>query len=98
MFVKAVYLGYHPLGGNLEIGGIKVMKREWKKLRHPLIFSFGKSIQGVSPIFSDVFIAEENQKKVFFLANECGIGKYHIWGFSAKTAEKLSNYKRIKIK
>ncbi len=66
MFVKVIYKGYHPLGGDLEIGGIKIMQREWKKLRRPLIFAFGKSVQGVSPIFSDVFVAEES-KKVFSL-------------------------------
>ena len=98
MFVKAVYLGYHPLGGDLEIDGIKIMQLKWKELRRPLVFAFGKSIKGTNPIFSYAFVAEENEKKVFFLAQECGIGKYHIWGFSTKTAEKLSNYKRIKIK
>ena len=98
MFVKAVYLGYHPLGGDLEIDGIKIMQLKWKELRRPIVFAFGKSIKGTNPIFSYAFVAEENEKKVFFLAQESEIGKYHIWGFSTKTAEKLSNYKRIKIK
>ena len=98
MFVKAVYLGYHPLGGDLEIDGIKIMQLKWKELRRPLVFAFGKSIKGENPIFSYTFVAKENEKTVFFIANESEIGKYHIWGFSVKAAERLSNYKRIKMK
>ena len=94
MFVKAIYKGYHPLGGDLEIDGIKIMQHEWKELRRPLIFAFGKPVQGISPMFSDVFVAEENQKSVFFLANESGIGKYHIWCFSTKAVEKMNKYKK----
>ena len=98
MFAKATYLGYHPLGGDLEIDGIKIMQCEWKCLHRPIILPFGKTIQGVSPTFSYAFVVKENEKTVFFLANESGIGKYHIWSFSDKVVKKLREYKKLRIK
>lgn len=92
MFAKVTYLGYHCLGGDLEIDGVKIMQCEWKLLRKPIVFAFGQSCQGSSPTFSPTFIAEENRKMVFFLANESGIAKYHIWSFSDKAVEKLRSY------
>lgn len=97
MLAKAIYLGYYPLGGDLEIDGIKIMQFEWKTLSRPTIFTFGKTIQGASPIFSYVFVVTENEKAVFFLANECGIGKYHIWSFSDKVVKKLRKHKKLRI-
>ena len=98
MLAKAIYLGYYPLGGDLEIDGIKIMQFEWKNLYRPTILPFGKTVQGVSPIFSHIFVVTENEKAVFFLANECGIGKYHIWSFSDKVIKKLREYKKLRIK
>ena len=98
MLAKAIYLGCYPLGGDLEIDGIKIMQFEWKCLRRPIILPFGKTIQGVSPIFSYIFVVTENEKTVFFLANECGIGKYHIWSFSDKVVKKLREHKKLRIK
>ena len=97
MLAKAIYLGYHPRGGDLEIDGIKIMQFEWKRLRRPIILPFGKTIQGVSPTFSHVFAVTEKEKTVFFLANECGIGKYHIWSFSDKVVKKLREHKKLRI-
>ena len=97
MLAKAIYLGCYPLGGDLEIDGIKIMQFEWKCLRRPIILPFGKTIQGVSPIFSYIFVVTENEKTVFFLANECGIGKYHIWSFSDKVVKKLREHKKLRI-
>ena len=97
MLAKAIYLGYYQLGGDLEIDGIKIMQFEWKRLLRPIILPFGKTIQGVNPTFSHVFVVAEKQKTVFFLANECGIGKYHIWSFSDKFLEKLREHKKIRI-
>ena len=97
MLAKAIYLGYYQLGGDLEIDGIKIMQFEWKCLRRPIILPFGKTIQGVRPIFSYIFVVTENEKTVFFLANECGIGKYHIWSFSDKVAKKLREHKKLRI-
>ncbi len=98
MFAKATYLGYYPLGGDLEIDNIKIMQLDWKRLCRPVILSIGKTIQGSSPIFSYVFVVTENEKTVFFLANEYGIGKYHIWSFSDKVVKKLREYKKLRIK
>ena len=98
MLAKAIYLGYHQLGGDLEIDGIKIMQFEWKRLLRPIILPFGKTIQGVSPMFSYIFVVTENEKTVFFLANECGIGKYHIWSFSDKVVKKLREHKKLRIK
>ena len=97
MLAKAIYLGYYQLGGDLEIDGIKIMQFVWKTLHRPTIFSFGKIIQGESPTFSPVFVVTENEKTVFFLANECGIGKYHIWSFSEKVVKKLREHKKLRI-
>ena len=97
MLAKAIYLGYYPLGGDLEIDGIKVMQFEWKCLLRPIILPFGKTIQGVSPIFSHVFAVTEKEKTVFFAANECGVGKHHIRSFSYKTIKRLCEHKRLRI-
>ena len=97
MLAKAIYLGYYTLGGDLEIGGIKIMQFEWKCLLRPIILPFGKTIQGVSPTFSHVFAVTEKEKTVFFAANECGVGKYHIWSFSDKTIKRLREHKRLQI-
>ena len=97
MLAKAIYLGYYPLGGDLEIDGIKIMQLEWKHLRSPIILSFGKAIQGSTPTFSHAFVVTKNEKTVFFLANECGMGKYHIWSFSNKVIKKLREHKKMRI-
>ena len=97
MLAKAIYLGYYPLGGDLEIDGIKIMQFEWKCLLRPIILPFWKTTQGASPTFSHVFAVVEKEKTVFFLANECGIGKYHIWTFSDKFVKKLREHKKMRI-
>ena len=97
MFAKAIYLCYYPLGGDLEIDGIKIMQFEWKRLLRPIILPFGKTIQGVGPTFSHVFAVTENKKTVFFLVNEHGIGKCHIWSFSDKVVKKLREHKKLRI-
>ena len=98
MFTKTVYLGYYPLGGDLEINGIKVMQSQWKKLHKPVVLPFGKSCEGVNPFFCDTFVVEVNGKLAFFLASESEIGKYHIFGLSEKTNQKLFDYKKLKTK
>ena len=97
MFAKVTYLGYYPRGGDLEIDNIKIMQLDWKCLRRPSIFPVGKTIQGEKPIFSNVFVVTENEKTVFFLANECGIAKYHIWCFSDKVVKKLREHKKLRF-
>ena len=97
MLAKAIYLDYYPLGGDLEIDGIKVMQFEWNCLLRPIILPFGKTIQGVSPTFSHVFAVTGKEKTVFFLANESGIGKYHIWSFSDIVVKKIREHKKLRI-
>jgi hypothetical protein len=89
MFARVFYLGYHPLGGDLEINGIKVMQAEWMKLRKPAVFAIGKSHDGISPAFCKAFYVKSEEKYAFFLAHENEIGKYHIFGFSDKDVNKL---------
>ena len=98
MLAKVIYLGYHPLGDDLEIEGIKIMQHKWKVLHRPMVFAFGKSIKGANPTFSYTFVVKEKEKMVFFIADETEIGKYHIWGFSVKISERLRNYTKIKMK
>ena len=97
MLTKAIYLGYYPLSGDLGIDGIKIMQLKWKCLLRPIKLPFGKTIQGVSHTFSHVFAVTEKEKTVFFVANECGGGKYHIWSFSDKTIKRLREHKRLRI-
>ena len=66
-------------------------------MHRPIILPFGKTIQGVSPTFSHVFAVTEKEKTVFFLANESGIGKYHIWSFPDKVVKKLREHKKLRI-
>ena len=89
MFARVFYLGYHPLGGDLEINGIKVMQAEWMKLRKPAVFAIGKSHDGISPAFCEAFYVKSEEKYAFFLAHENEIDKYHIFGFSDKDVNKL---------
>ena len=65
MLAKAIYLGYYPLGGDFGIDGIKIMQFKWKCLLRPIIFPFGKTVQGVSPTFSNVFAVTEKEKNCF---------------------------------
>ena len=94
MFARVFYLGYHPLGGDLEINGIKIMQAEWMKLRKPAVFAIGKSHDGISPAFCEAFYVKSEEKYAFFLAHENELGKYHIFGFSNKSAEKISTQHR----
>ncbi|MBE6531588.1 MAG: hypothetical protein E7679_05855 [Ruminococcaceae bacterium] len=96
MFVKTVYLGCYPLGGDLKINGIKIMQSEWKKIRKPIVFPFGKRCEKVIPFFCETFVVMADGKRAFFLACESGIGKYHIFGLSEKANQKLCDYKRLK--
>ena len=90
MFAKTVYLGYYPIGGDLEINGIKILQHEWKRLRKPIVFPFGKSYKGIYPFFCETFVVEADGKRAFFLAYEAEIGKYHIFGLSEKAERRLS--------
>ena len=98
MLTKAIYSGCYPLGGDLKIDGIQVMQSEWKYLHRPTVLPFGKTIQGVSPMFSQAYVVEKNKKLIFFLATESGIGKYHIWCFPDVTTEKLRSHKNLQTK
>ena len=94
MFSKTIYLGYHPLGGNLEINGIKIMQKEWTRLCKPIIFPL--KMPGGQAFFCEPYYVESDGKRAFFLATERGIGKYHIYGFSERAVEKLNNCKKLK--
>ena len=96
MIAKVIYSGFHRLGDDFEIDGVKVMQTQWKEIVKPFIFPFGKSRDGVNPFLCTPFISEYNGKQAFFLAHENGVGKYYIFTFSKKAQEKLSS--RIKTK
>lgn len=98
MLTKTIYSGCYPLGGDLEIDGIQVMQSAWKCLRRPTVLPFGKTIQGVNPMFSQAYVVEKNKKLIFFLASESSIGKYHIWVFPDITTEKLRSHKNLQTK
>ena len=66
MLAKAIYLGCYPLGGDLEIDGIRIMQSEWKCLHRPIVLPFGKTIQGISPTFLHTFVVEKMKKRFSF--------------------------------
>lgn len=94
MLVKAKYFGYYPLGSDVDIHGVHIMQREWKIVSGSIFVIGSKKIshrEKVSVFGQKVYSVEENGQTVFFTAEEYGIGKYHIFLFSDKVNNKLSN-------
>lgn len=87
MIAAAKYFGFFPLGSDVELNGIRIMQNEWRKYKKPILI-VGKK-QFISPMYCDVFYAEENGRTVFFAAYEYGIGHYHIYSFKEKYLNKM---------
>ena len=88
MFCKVEYLGFYPLGDEVEIGGIKIMQSEWSEHRGFLI-PYGKK-NVVDPSFSQVCYVQKDGETLFFVAIEYGLGHYHIFKATDKDNLRLS--------
>ena len=77
MIIKTSFLGAFPLGSDVCFNGVKIMQRQWHAYKRPLLI-LGKK-KTMSPFFGDLYYATEEQKVVFFVAVETGLGHYHIF-------------------
>ncbi|MGN0814121.1 MAG: hypothetical protein ACI4MH_02680 [Candidatus Coproplasma sp.] len=94
MIVKAKYFGFYPLGSDVDVNGVHIMQREWKIVSGSAFVIGSKKISNgekVSAVGRKIYSVEENGKTVFFTAKEYGMGKYHIFLFSDRVNNKLSN-------
>ena len=88
MFVKVSYFGFYPLGSDVKINNIEIMKSKWNVYRKPAITYGKKNI--ASPFGQDLFFVVSKESVLFFVAIEWGLGHYHIFTVSDKQAKKLS--------
>ena len=88
MLIKVEYLGFYPLGSDVELENVPIMKKEWH-LYNKAAFTYGKK-NVVSPFLQQLFFVDSYEKTVFFVAVEYGLGHYHIFKTNEKTNEKLS--------
>ena len=88
MFVKVEYFGFYPLGSDIELNHIKIMKSKWNVYKKPVV-TYGKK-NVVSPSLQDLYYVVSDENVVFFVAIEYGLGHYHIFTVCEKTNSKLS--------
>lgn len=87
MFVKCKYFGFYPLGSEVELEGIKIMQEYWNEYSKFIIPIGKKNV--VSPFMQQVFYIISNEKIIFFIAVEYGLGQYHIFTISNKASKRL---------
>ncbi len=87
MLVKCKYFGFYPLGSEVELEGIKIMKEYWNEC-NKFIIPIGKR-NVVSPFMQQVFYVITNAKIIFFVAIEYGLGHYYIFTISNKASKRL---------
>lgn len=88
MLVKVEYFGFYPLGADIELNNIPIMKLEWNSYKK-VAFTHGKK-NIVSPFLEQLYYVKSNEGSVFFVAVEYGLGHYHIFKTDEKTNQKLS--------
>lgn len=88
MLVKVEYLGFYPLGSDMELNNVPIMKADWN-LYKKAAFTYGKK-NAVSPFLEHLYYVKTNENTVFFVAVEYGLGHYHIFKTDEKTNQKLS--------
>ena len=88
MFVKFNYLGFYPLGSDVKINDIEIMKSKWNVYKKPSITYGKKNI--ASPFLQDLYYVISKGKAVFFVAVEWGLGHYHIFTANEKQNKRLS--------
>ncbi len=87
MLVKVNYFGFYPLGSDIELNGVKIMKSEWNTYKKPVLLYGKKNI--VTPFFAQLFYVLSAENTVFFAAIEYGLGKYHIFTVNERQIKKL---------
>jgi hypothetical protein len=93
MLVKVKYSGFYPLGSDVRVNGVEIMKSKWHRYEKPTITYGKKNI--ASPFLQDLFYVVSKEKAVFFVAIELGLGHYHVFVASEKQNRRLS--KKIDI-
>ena len=92
MLVKVCYWGFYPLGSDVKINNIEIMKSKWHVYKKPLI-TYGKK-NAVNPFLQDLFYVVSKEDVVFFVAIESGLGHYHIFTVNERRGKKLSKHIR----
>ncbi len=87
MLAVVKYLGYYPLGSDVELNGVKIMQEYWNEY-DKFIIPIGKK-NVVSPFMQQVFYVISKDKIVFFVAIEYGLGHYYIFSISDKKSKLL---------
>ena len=88
MFVKVNYFGFYPLGSDIKINNIEIMKSKWNAYKKVAITYGKKNI--ANPFMQDLFYVVSKEATVFFVAVEWGLGHYHIFVVNEKQSKKLS--------
>ncbi len=88
MFVKVKYSGFYPLGSDIKINDVEIMKSKWNAYKKFAITYGKKNI--ASPFLQDLFYVVSKGKAVFFVAIEWGLGHYHIFTTNEKQNKRLS--------
>ncbi len=88
MFVKVEYFGFYPLGSDVELNNVPIMKAEWN-LYKKAAFTYGKK-NIVSPFLKYLYYVKSNEGAIFFVAVEYVLGHYHVFRTDEKTNQKLS--------
>ncbi len=87
MLIKASYLGFYPLGSDIEINNVKIMQLDWNKYKKPVLIYGKKNV--VNLFHSQLFYVISKYNIAFFSAYEYGLGHYHIFSISDKHYDKL---------
>ena len=66
MFVKVEYFGFYPLGADVELYNVQIMKAEWNTY-NKAVFTYGKK-NVVSPFLGQLYYVKYNEGFVFFVA------------------------------
>ena len=96
MLAKAIYLGYYPLGGDLEIDGIKIMQKRVVKVNFCLFCA--KNVLGLGVEFFALFqegllvvvVVDGIRPKLCFQAKTATLG---VVGLAQVSAQKVSAVK-----
>ena len=65
MLVKVNYFGFYPLGSDVKINNIEIMKSKWNVYRKHSI-TYGKK-NTVSPLLQDLFFVVSKENVLFLL-------------------------------
>ncbi len=87
MLVKVKYSGFYPLGSDIKINDVEIMKSKWHRYEKPTITYGKKNI--ASPFLQNLFYVVSKEKTVFFVAIEWGLGHYHVFVASEKQNKRL---------